>query len=113
MKFVVSNGKSADPAKVTAEFFVPMQRWNNVVMNYHNTEVDIFINGDLLETIYLEGKALPIYEKEMEVSIGSDTNELHGAICNVTVYPKILSTVQISQSYNILRLENPPVYNVM
>jgi hypothetical protein len=120
-RFVVSNLGSAAVSefekrlrKVTTEFVVPMQRWNNVVLNYHNTEVDIFINGELLETIYLEGTSLlPNYDSAMEVSIGSETNELHGAICNVTVYPEILSTMQISQSYNILRLQNPPVYNVM
>lgn len=110
-KFVVSNSIVAD--KVTTEFVVPMQRWNYVVMNYHNTEVDIFINGELLETIYLEGSYLPKYDDTMEMSIGSETNELHGAICNVTIYREILSTTQISQSYNILRLQNPPVYNVM
>lgn len=112
VKQQVSNYNARLP-KVTAEFVVPMQRWNNVVLNYHNTEVDIFINGELLETIYLEGTSLPIYDNAMEVSVGSNTSELHGAICNVTVYPEILSTTQISQTYNILRLQNPPVYNVM
>lgn len=112
-KFVVSNAETSDLTKVTTEFVVPTQRWNYVVINYHDSDVDIFINGELLETIYLEGSTLPTYDNTMEVSVGTNTNELHGAICNVTVYPRILSTIQISQSYNFLRLQNPPVYNVM
>lgn len=112
-RFVFSNNASEDNVKkVTTELVVPMQRWNYVVFNYHNDEVDLFINGKLMETIHLENSVLPNYKNEMNVCIGSDTNELHGAICNLTVFPKILSITQISQSYNILRLQNPPLNNL-
>jgi len=89
-----------------------MQRWNYVVLNYHNNEVDIFINGKLVETIYLEKSVLPEYDNSMDICIGSDSNELHGAICNLAVFPKILNSTQISQTYNILRLQNPPLNNI-
>jgi hypothetical protein len=112
-RFVFSNDNdAAKKKKVTTELVVPMQRWNYVVFNYHNNEADLFINGKLMETIHLENSLLPHYSHEMNVCIGSDTNELHGAICNLTVFPKILSITQISQSYNILRLQNPPLNNL-
>lgn len=108
-KFVVTNNKEAPSI---TELFVPMQRWNNVVLNYHENDVDIVINGKLAETIHMEHSSLPIYDNNMGIYVGSDSNELHGAICNITIYPHILSLTQISQSYNILRLRNPPVNNL-
>jgi len=107
-KFVVTN----KAPRTSTELFVPMQRWNNVVLNYHENDVDIVINGKLTETIHMEHSSLPIYDNNMGVYVGSDSNELHGAICNITIYPHILSLTQISQSYNILRLRNPPVNNL-
>jgi hypothetical protein len=113
-RFVLSNNTDTDAKKrkVTTDLVVPMQRWNYVVLNYHHDEVDLFINGVLMETIHLDKSVLPNYDNTMDISIGSDTNELHGAICNLTVFPKILNITQISQSYNILRLQNPPLNNL-
>ena len=111
-RFVVSNNEG-NKKQVTTEIDVPMQRWNYVVLNYQNTYVDIFINGELQETIQLDKKVLPDYtDKSMNVCVGSDSESLHGAICNVTVYSQILSKSQILQTYNILRLQNPPLNNV-
>ena len=114
-KFVVSNAKPQsenEKTMLSTELFVPMQRWNYIVLNYHENDVDIFINGILIETIHLDHSLLPTYDNSMEVTIGSDFNELHGAICNVSVFPRALTSTQISQSYNILRLQNPPVNNL-
>ena len=111
-KFVVSNAETQNENDLATELFVPMQRWNFIVLNYHDNDVDIFINGQLIETIHLENSLLPKYENSMEISIGSDFNELHGAICNVNVFPRTLTSTQISQSYNILRMQNPPVNNL-
>lgn len=111
-RFVVSNNATGDKKLVTTELVVPMQRWNYVVLNYHHTAVDLFLNGELMETIHLEHSVVPSYDNTMDICIGSDTNELHGAICNLTVFPKILNITQIRQSYNILRLQNPPLNNL-
>ena len=108
-EFVIDEEKKK---KVTTELTVPMQRWNYVVMNYHDNEVDIFINGQLRETIYLANNVLPFYNEDMNVSVGSNSNDLHGAICNLVVYPHNLNLTQISQSYNILKLKNPPINNL-
>lgn len=116
-RFVVSNANNT--SDVTTDLVVPMQRWNYVVLNYHHDSnydmtVDIFINGELRETIHLAKteSVMPVYHNDMNVCIGSDSDELHGAICNLTVFPKILDITQISQTYNILRLQNPPLNNL-
>lgn len=101
--------------QVTTILKVPMQRWNNVVLNYKDNDVDIFINGELVETIPLaknELSYLPQYNISQSICIGSDQKKIHGAICNVNVYQNNLNQTQIAQMYNILKTQNPPVNNL-
>lgn len=103
------NEKSLENMTVTLD--VPMQRWNYIVMNYNSDSVDLFFNGILERTVDL-GENRPIYTHDMKVCIGSEKNDLHGAICNLRVYQKPLSLNQITQTYNILNLKNPPLNNL-
>jgi len=115
-KFVLSNTTNpkdnSNGKIIETELKVPMQRWNYVVFNYHDLEVDIFINGVLRETLSL-GKNIPSYTSDMNITIGSDDNILHGAICNLTVSLSNMNLTQITQSYNLLKLKNPPVNNLI
>ena len=106
LKIIASNNATAGDEK---EFNVPLQRWNYIVMNYHENNADLFINGELTHTFV---KNLPTYTNEMNVVIGTDSKRLHGAICNLIVYPRNLNLTEITQSYNILKLVNPPVNNL-
>ncbi len=93
----------------TVEYKVPLQRWNNLVFNYHDNMVDIFLNGELASTISLAENCIPYYGEEMNMTIGNDKNTLHGAICNVRYSQNILSSTKIAQNYNLLKLRNPPI----
>ena len=106
-KIVVSNNPTEE--NKSTEVSVPMQRWNYVVLNYHEGQVDIFVNAELIDTKY---NIYPIFSSGMNVKTGSDASDLQGAICNVTIYPGIMSSSFISRTYNILRLLNPPVNNL-
>jgi len=108
-RFVLSN-KGENPPSV--ELRVPMQRWNNVVLNYHNNNVDIFINGKLESTISL-ANSLPDYITEMNITTGGNRNTLHGAICNLNVSQQTMNATHIAQQYNLLKLRNPPVNNIL
>jgi hypothetical protein len=110
-------------AAATIEIDVPFQTWNFLVFNYHDNEVDLFINGKLVETKTLANilivetntlaNILPIYKNTQVFCVGSNTNLLHGAVCDVRVQPDMLSQTQISQTYNLLKLKNPPVNNII
>lgn len=93
----------------TVEFKVPLQRWNNLVFNYHDNMVDIFLNGELASTISLAENCIPYYGDEMNMTIGDDKNTLHGAICNVHYSQNMMSSSKIAQNYNLLKLRNPPI----
>lgn len=108
-----SNGIDASKLKeVTSEFEIPFQTWNFLVFNYHDNQVDLFINGKLVETKSL-ANFLPIYSNAQVFCVGSNTNLLHGAVCDIRVQPEMLQQTQISQTYNVLKLKNPPVNNII
>lgn len=88
------------------KFEIPRQKWNNIVFNYNNSSVDIFINGSLERSVNFNGDH-PTYSPVDLVSVG-DENGVDGAICNVEFYSTPLTQFQISTKYNILMNKNPP-----
>lgn len=96
----------------TVNIRLPAQKWNNLVFNFHNSKVDVFVNGILEHTVEFTS-GLPTYEPNYSFVAGSKDHNLHGAICNTTVYLEPLTQTQITQAYNLLKLQNPPVNNLM
>lgn len=91
---------------------LPHQKWNNIVLNYRDGYVDLFVNTKLETTITLVDA--PIYTNNDTISVGEKTSErngLYGAICNVCYYKNILTEGQIINNYNLLSVMNPPVYS--
>jgi hypothetical protein len=89
---------------------LPHQKWNNVVLNYRDGYVDLFINGTLESAIKLEDK--PVFTKRDTIYVGEKTSEptgLYGSICNVVYYKNIMTLGQIINNYNLLSVLNPPV----
>ena len=98
--------------KISTEVHIPPQRWNNIVFNYHNNRVDLFINGILERTIEFK-QATPVYKLTHSFVVGSKENNLHSAICNFNIFSEPLNESQITQSYNLLKTQNPPVNNLL
>lgn len=96
----------------TVNIRLPAQKWNNLVFNFHNSKVDVFVNGILEHTVDFTN-GLPTYDPKYSFVAGSKDHNLHGAICNTTVYLEPLTQTQITQAYNLLKLQNPPVNNLM
>jgi len=89
------------------EITLPNQKWNNFVFNYKSTQVDLFINGELVKVFKFTDNR-PIYKASDGIMIGQE-NGLDGAICNVRYYPDNLSLSHITSTYNLLMYKNPPV----
>jgi hypothetical protein len=89
----------------------PSQKWNNFVFNYDNNAVDVFLNGELVRSVDLNGN-IPIYDGRDKVIIGNDKN-MEGSICNITFFDKVLSKTQIATYYNLMFNKNPPVNNIL
>jgi len=85
---------------------IPMQTWNNVVINSDKGVVDIFINNKLVYT----GTHLPNSpdHKLFTVSIGQ-SDGIHGEMCNVMLNTTPFTKTEITWLYKTNRTLNPPV----
>lgn len=96
---------------------MPAQRWNYVVMNYSNNEVNLYINGEMVTTHSLSND-LPMYSPLDKISVGSPKENaaggsgVHGGICNVVYYKHTLTPEQIALSYNLLKDRDPPLLTI-
>jgi len=88
---------------------LPAQRWNYVVMNYSHNEMNLFVNGELKHTFFLQ-HAMPQYHELDTITVGDPKGTgIHGGICNVTYYKHTLTPSQIAFSYNMMKDKDPPL----
>ena len=83
---------------------IPMQRWNNIVINFQGSDLDIFINGMLVSTTK---NIIPYMEHDVIYS--GYKKGVSGGICNVTYFSSPLSRRQIQFLYNSFKNKDPPV----
>ena len=84
------------------------QRWNNIVVNYDEGYLDIFINGVLVGS----KSGVAPYMSFDTVVAGADTGLL-GGICNVTYYEHTLSKSNIELTYKALSgKKNPYIWRL-
>jgi hypothetical protein len=81
-----------------------LQKWNHFVINYNGSNLDIFLNGELVKSNI---KAVPQMKLDSLV-VGTD-NGIYGGLCNLVYFQKQLSITQIYYIYNMLKDKNPPV----
>lgn len=104
LKIEMNSGGDEDKISV-AQYItdVPLQRWNNLVVNYDGGVVDIFINGTLKKSLK---NILPTVSYD-SITLG-EYNGISGGICNVVYYPSRISYDRILMNYNLLKNNNPP-----
>jgi hypothetical protein len=83
---------------------IPMQAWNNIVINYAGGNMDLFFNGELVAS---KPNIAP-YMKYENVVVGAE-NGIEGGICNVVYYKKTLTKGDITMGYKLLKNKSPPV----
>jgi len=89
------------------EIHVPNQRWNHFVFNYVDGKmVELWVNGVMERVMTFSGDIpVPRYDATDQIVIGSlDASGSNGAICNVIYFDKSISSQQISNMYNYVKL---------
>jgi hypothetical protein len=89
------------------EISISNQKWNFIVLNYFNSKVDLYVNGNLERTFYFTNN-IPEYSSSDLVTLGSN-NGLTGAICNVNYHKVPLKGGEIATMFNLHYNKNPPV----
>jgi competence protein ComGF len=103
LKIIMNNGLNKKPVIYKITDF-PLQRWNNIVINYDGGVLDIFMNSKLVASF----KNVVPYMSIDNVSVGDD-NGIGGGVCNVLYFPRIMSKERIDTNYAILKNINPPI----
>jgi len=110
-KYIVYINDSADVPGVLLD--IPTQSWNQLVISYNKSVVDIYVNGNLERSVPFSANIIGGYTTGdiLEVGAGDNTvtnGGLHGAICNVVYHKTPLTPYQVAGDYNLNRYRNPP-----
>ena len=103
LRIVMNNGIDKETVVYKTDNF-PLQRWNNILINYNGGTLDIFINGKLKSTT---PNIVPVMSYD-GISVGDDDG-LSGGICNVVYFPNPVPLSKIQFYYKSLKYKNPPV----
>ena len=90
---------------------LPLQTWNNVVINSDKGAIDIFINGKLIYT----GTHIPTATNaisSMIIGAGQDDVGVQGEICNMVLNREPFTKPEITWFYETNKMLNPPVVGV-
>ena len=82
---------------------MPLQKWNNIVINYDSGIMDIFLNGELVQS---SNKIVPNINYH-ELKVGSN-NGIKAGLCNLVYFNKPLSIIDINNSYNVTKTKGTP-----
>jgi hypothetical protein len=82
---------------------MPLQKWNNIILNYSNGTLDVFFNGELVKSTM---NVIP-YMRLDTLTVGT-TNGAPGGICNLVYYKNKLTSSQIYYMYNSVKNKKPP-----
>jgi hypothetical protein len=92
---------------------IRLQKWNNIVVVYSSSIVDIFINGELVKSnISLSPtKKIGNNNNPEFISLKAGyTNGINGKICNIIYYNQKIGLEQIQRLYNLVKNNNPPIF---
>tara|TARA_B100000575_G_scaffold288489_1_gene288590 strand:+ start:722 stop:2707 length:1986 start_codon:yes stop_codon:yes gene_type:complete len=107
LKVYVKTGPNSNDKKEYILEDIKLQKWNNLVINYVDGVLDIFIDAKLVGSY---PQTIP-YNHSDYVSIGhgSPGNGLNGGICNVVFFNNRLTKKRIELNYEYLKNKNPPI----
>ena len=107
-KTIVLPTNANDPLTVSD---IPLQTWNNVIINSDKGTVDVFINNKLIYT----GNHVPDNNADANavhnITIGN-ADGIHGEICNVVLNTSPFTKAEIEWLYKTNKVLNPPVVGV-
>lgn len=81
----------------------PLQRWNNIVINYLGGTMDIFLNGDLVKS-----KVSVVPYMSLDKLVVGEEDGIHGKVCNIVYFKQPLTASKMYYLYNMVKDSSPP-----
>ena len=103
IKIIMNNGLNKKPIEYIIDG-PPLQKWNNIVINYDGGHLDVFMNSKLVRSF----PSVVPYMSFDQLDVG-ENDGLGGGICNVVYFPASISRERIVTNYNLLKNNNPPI----
>ena len=79
-----------------------LQKWNNIIINYNGGTLDVFLNGELVNSSV---EVIPYINLD-SLTVGTE-NGIKGGICNVVYYKKNLTMNNIYKIYHSMKNKRP------
>lgn len=92
----------------TYEFEMPLQKWNYVVFNYDKISIDLFVNGQLENTVKRNITNDDNFKINDLVYIGQERG-LSGGVCNLIYSTTPLIGQDIKYNYDTNKYNEPPI----
>ena len=81
----------------------PLQRWNNIVINYLGGTMDIFLNGELVKS-----KISVVPYMSLDKLVVGEEDGIHGKVCNIVYFKQPLTASKMYYLYNMVKDSSPP-----
>ena len=104
LRITMLSGKTKQKVVYETRDF-PLQKWNNIVINYDHGTMDIFVNARLVSSI----PGIVPYMQHDDV-VSGENDGISGGICNVVYYSGNLTIDRIKAFYKLLKNKNPPLF---
>tara|TARA_B100001093_G_scaffold369271_1_gene354246 strand:+ start:2380 stop:3927 length:1548 start_codon:yes stop_codon:yes gene_type:complete len=104
LRFTLNKGANYTDKILFKTHNVPLQKWNNLVINYENGTYDIFMNNKLINTF----SGVVPYMTNDSISVG-ELNGINGGIANVVYYPTYLPKIKMDENYKLFKNKKTPI----
>ena len=107
LKVYVKTGPNDNDKKEYILEDIKLQKWNNLVINYMDGILDIFLDAKLVGSY---PQTIPYNQTDsVWIGHGSEGEGLNGGICNVVFFNNRLRKKRIELNYEYLKNKNPPI----
>ena len=107
LKVYVKTGPNDNDKKEYILGDIKLQKWNNLVINYVDGVLDIFLDAKLVGSY---PQTIPYNQTDsVWIGHGSQGEGLNGGICNVVFFNNRLRKKRIELNYEYLKNKNPPI----
>jgi len=104
LRFTLNKGANYTDKILFKKKNIPLQKWNNIVINYENGTYDIFMNNQLINTF----SGVVPYMTNDNISVG-ELYGINGGIANVVYYPTYLSKHKMDENYKLFKNKKTPI----